>query len=92
MTHNNPPQKSHSSLDQAAPHPLDLLAKSVHARITTSEPSRQSPRQPGRGFVVEATRENHIVITAAHCLPRLLPLPPPHPGAYMEELTRSLDC
>jgi hypothetical protein len=50
-----------------------------------------------RGFVVEATRGNHIVITAAHCLPRLLPLPPPHPtpphpGAYMEELTRSLDC
>jgi hypothetical protein len=80
MTHNNLPQKSHSSLDQAAPHPLDLLAKSV-LRVGD-----------GRGFVVEATRENHIVITAAHCLPRLLPLPPPHPGAYMEELTRSLDC
>ena len=68
MTHNNLPQKSHSSLGQAAPHPLDLLAKSV---------LRVGDR---RGFVVEATRENHIVITAAHCLPRLLPLTHPSRG------------
>jgi len=50
----------------------------------------------GRGFVVE--RRNYlgaverIIITAAHCPPRLPPphehllaLPPPHPGRYDEE-------
>ena len=39
----------------------------------------------GRGFVVKRRmHEDCIVITAAHCLPVL---PPPHPGAYLEELT-----
>jgi hypothetical protein len=52
----------------------------------------------GRGFVV--SRKNHlghaekIIITAAHCLPRLPPpyehllqLPTPHPARYLEEET-----
>ena len=52
----------------------------------------------GRGFVVE--RRSHlgwnerIVITAAHCLPRLPPpyehllqLPTPHPARYLDEET-----
>jgi trypsin-like peptidase len=52
----------------------------------------------GRGFVVE--RSNHlgvgerIIITAAHCLPRLPPpyehllaLPTPHPARYLDEET-----
>jgi hypothetical protein len=40
----------------------------------------------GRGFLVKRRSRYHdcIVITAAHCLPDL---PPPHPCAYLEELT-----
>jgi hypothetical protein len=39
----------------------------------------------GRGFVVKRRRYHDcIIITAAHCLPDL---PPPHPCAYLEELT-----
>src|SRR6266850_1656361 len=39
----------------------------------------------GRGFLVKRRRYHDcIVITAAHCLPDL---PPPHPLAYLEELT-----
>jgi hypothetical protein len=39
----------------------------------------------GRGFVVKRRRyKDCIVITAAHCLPVL---PPPHPCAYLEEIT-----
>ena len=37
----------------------------------------------GRGFLVKR-HHDCIVITAAHCLPDL---PPPHPCAYLEELT-----
>src|SRR5260370_21749997 len=37
----------------------------------------------GRGFLVKR-HHDCIVITAAHCLPNL---PPPHPCAYLEELT-----
>jgi hypothetical protein len=39
----------------------------------------------GRGFLVKRRRYHDcIVITAAHCLPDL---PPPHPCAFLEELT-----
>ena len=42
----------------------------------------------GRGFVVTLHRhpggEERIVITAAHCLPKL---PRPHPARYIEEET-----
>jgi hypothetical protein len=52
----------------------------------------------GRGFVVERRgylgHPERIVITAAHCLPRLPPpyehllqLPTPHPARYLEEET-----
>jgi hypothetical protein len=37
----------------------------------------------GRGFVVERRRER-VIITAAHCLPKL---PPPHPAMYLHERT-----
>jgi hypothetical protein len=40
----------------------------------------------GRGFAVKRRRyEDCIVVTAAHCLPYLPP--PPHPCAYLEEIT-----
>src|SRR5262245_43910163 len=41
----------------------------------------------GRGFAVKCNYlgfEQPIIITAAHCLPRL---PPPHPGRYLHEET-----
>jgi hypothetical protein len=40
----------------------------------------------GRGFVVEH-KLGTVVITAAHCLPRL---PPAHPASYTEERTEAL--
>jgi hypothetical protein len=51
----------------------------------------------GRGFVVERRNylgdEERVIITAAHCLPRLPPyehllaLPTPHPARYLDEET-----
>ncbi len=42
----------------------------------------------GRGFVIKRhVQGDRVVITAAHCLPSF---PPPHPGAYKDELTYRL--
>jgi hypothetical protein len=75
------------------------------ARLATDKPRSDDPLArailrvgDGRGFVVARrgylNREERVIITAAHCLPRLpapyehlLALPTPHPARYTEEET-----
>lgn len=64
--------------------PTDLLEK---ANSLTASVVRVGD---GRGFVVERRRER-LILTAAHCLPLdeagNLIMPPPHPGACLEDKT-----
>ena len=53
---------------------LGLMSQATSAVVTVGN---------GRGFVV-SWGHNRLVVTAAHCLPRL---PPPHGASYLEEWT-----